>query len=101
MRAGLKAAGTTLAVVAALVIGTMLLVSPSDAVSGRSCKDIAVGPGWDSAVQVVRTHSSVTATAPTGYLIDAYCMKVGSGANAAVIVQVNPPAAVVVVDRPT
>jgi hypothetical protein len=101
MRPAVKAATTTVLIVGALVLGAMFLVSPSDAVSGKSCKDIAVGPGWGPRINVPRNPPTVTVTAPTGYLIDRYCVKSGGGADAAVLVDVQPPAAEVVIDHPT
>jgi hypothetical protein len=101
MRPALKAAGTTALVVGVLVLGAMFLVQPSDAVTGKNCKDIAVGPGWTGKVDVPRNPATVTVTAPTGSLIDMYCVKSGGGPDAAVLVTVQPPAARVVIDHPT
>ena len=101
MRPALKAALATTLVVGALVLGAMFLVSPSDATTGRSCSDITIGPGWTATVDVVHNPATVTANAPAGYLIDAYCVKAGGGAQAAVIVTVDPAAATVVIDHPT
>jgi hypothetical protein len=102
LRPAVKAAATTVLIVGALVVGAMLLVSPSDAVTtGKSCKDIAVGPDWGPTVNVPHHPATVTVTAPTGYLIDQYCVKSGGGADAAVLVTVQPPAAEVVIDHPT
>lgn len=100
MKAGLKAVVMTVGFLGALVLGAMALVGPSDAVTGKNCKDITVGPGWQSKVNVAGHPSTVTVTAPAGYLIDEYCVKAGSGSDAAVIVLVQPPATEVVIDHP-
>lgn len=102
MKPALRAVSTTVVFLGVLVLGVMALVSPSDAVvTGRNCKDITVGPGWQKKVNVPGSPATVTVTAPVDQVIDKYCVKAGSGAGAAVLVDVQPPAAVVVVDHPT
>ena len=100
MRPTIKAAVTTLLVVGAVVVGTVVLVAPSDAVAARHCRQIAVGPGWTAMTQVRHHPSKVRVTAPAGYLIDAYCVKTWGGPNAARKVLVQPPASQIVIDHP-
>jgi hypothetical protein len=76
-------------------------VAPSDATTGRTCADVEVGPGWGPTVDVADNPATVTANAPSGSLIDAYCVKAGGGPKAAVVVTVSPAAATVVIDHPT
>ena len=101
MRPALRAILTTTFVVGALVLAAVLVVSPSDATTGSSCKNLAVGPGWSAPVKVARHPTTVMTYAPDGYLIDAYCVKSGGGPEAAVVVSVQPPQASAVVDHPT
>jgi hypothetical protein len=100
VRPTIKAAITTLLVVGAVVVGTVVLVSPSGAVTARHCRQITVGPGWAPGVKLPDRPRTVTVTAPAGYLIDAYCVKTRTGRNAATKVLVQPLASQVVVDHP-
>ena len=102
MKAPLKAVVLTVGVVGAVVLATMALVSPSTAAtSGKRCKDLEAGSGWQQKVNVRRHRATVPVTAPEGFLIDMYCVKTGGGRTAARLVQVSPPAAQAVVDHPT
>jgi hypothetical protein len=84
-----------LAAIAALTLG-LLLVSYSVAAAtntGQVCEDNG------TKVDVVGSHTSITVTAPEGYLISGYCVKAGSTKQGLgpEYVTVDPPAASVVI----
>jgi hypothetical protein len=64
-----------------------------------------VCPGLDSGkIDVSGEQTSITVTAPAGYLIDEYCVKAGSvqgGTGGPVIVAVNPPQKSVTITYPS
>lgn len=62
------------------------------------CTQITAGLGYEAKVDTVGDPATVSYTAPTGYLVDSYCVK---AATDPVIVQVVPPSATVTIDHPT
>jgi hypothetical protein len=61
------------------------------------CTDLTKGLGYQDKVDTIGDPATVTYTAPSGFLVDAYCVKAGTEP---IIVSVNPPAATVIIDHP-
>ena len=102
MKTAFRAVSLTALVVAGVVLTMMVLVSPTNAATtGKNCKDVAVGSGWEPKQTPDGSPATVPVDAPAGFLIDKYCVKAGSGSSAAVTVLVDPPAAHVVIDHRT
>jgi hypothetical protein len=102
----MKIARTSRAVMAVL-LGTILimmaLVVP--ALGANAAPGDNVCSGLDSGkIDVSGDQTSVTVTAPAGYLIDQYCVKAGSvqgGTGGPVYVTVNPPTKSVTITYPS
>jgi len=91
-----------MAVLLGCVLIMMALVLPAlSAHAGPA----GVCPGLDSGkIDVSGEQTSITVTAPAGYLIDEYCVKAGSvqgGTGGPVIVAVNPPQKSVTITYPS
>ena len=95
-----------LASFAAVALGFtgLVAVATSAAATATTCDDtthpngIVTGSGWLSKVNTVGDPATVPYVAPTGYLVDKYCVAAGGGA---LIIQVDPNAASITVDHPT
>ena len=69
----------------------------------NTCDDIVSGSGWETKVEPGGEQSTISYTAPDGYLVDMYCVKTGSVNQSdygPVIVPVDPPSASVLIDYP-
>ena len=69
----------------------------------NTCDDIVSGSGWETKVEPGGEQSTISYTAPEGYLVDMYCVKTGSVNQSdygPVIVPVDPASASVLIDYP-
>jgi hypothetical protein len=80
----------------ALALGISVVAMPLAASATQPdfiCEDLDSGK-----INTSGDPATVTVTAPAGYLIDGYCVKAGTTKH---FIEVDPPAAIVVVDHPT
>lgn len=97
--------GPVIRLAVAVMLGALALtgiaVAPAGAATGSDNPQVCA-PLSSGKIDVEGSVTSITYTAPAGYLIDGYCVKAGSvnNDNGPVYVEVNPPATSVTITYP-
>jgi hypothetical protein len=76
--------------------------NPGNQPDNSTCLDLTAGLGYEAKVDTAGDPATVPYTAPSGYLVDAYCVKAGSvnSGGGPLIVTLATPSASITIDHP-